>query len=225
MVRYLLLGILVTCALVGIRLWWAQDTDNNPATNQNTTLNAAKTPASTSQAKVAQPASSDPVNAWLAVGNTAEAATQGSLPAGAAGPTAAWTSGDFTLAPPGQYQRKGISAQPLRLNREAIANLQAGDEIVIPIPQSGQSYTVGIDSIGHHLNGDRSLTGTIKNETLSYNVVLTEGRHSTFATLNTPDGAFMLEAIGDNGWITSLADLDFLSDPDQTDALIPGARP
>jgi len=226
MMRYLVFGVIVTAILIGAKLWFDKSAIPLPGAAE-TAITAPVPPPVT-------PASNGGVNSEPVVtANITNSDNQASdetpstdnnfiepLNVGLA-----WTDGDPTLTPPDQYQRKGIQARALQLNLETISRLRPGDDFTVSIPQTGQNYTLAVDSVGTHQNGDRRVTGSFKNETLPYNIILTEGRTSTFATINTPDGSYMLEAIGNSGWITSLADLDYLSAPNQTDLRIPNIAP
>ena len=79
---------------------------------------------------------------------------------------------------------------------------------------------MSVKEVGRHVNGDKSLKGYLVNNP-QYTVVMTEGRTATFATINTPDGSFLLEASGNEGWMMSLAELDNLVDPNLVDYQIP----
>ncbi|MFT4633358.1 MAG: hypothetical protein ACI8PP_002774 [Candidatus Pseudothioglobus sp.] len=225
MLRYLVFGIIVTAVLIGTKLWLAT-ASLVPAETESASAKPAGTPANASRATKPVAADAVPLLSSAVPDKSSAAVAQADNnfidPAIA---DLAWSDGDPTLTPPEQYQRKGIVARAMRLNLKKIAGLRAGDDITVSIPQTGQNYTMDIDSITTHKNGDRRVTGSLQNETSPYNMVLTEGKTSTFATIITPDGAYMLEALGASGWITSLADLNYLSAPNQTDARIPNITP
>jgi hypothetical protein len=225
MLRYLIFGVIVTAALVGAKLW-IDATGVMSTKTETATHTPVSTPTNTQQDARPGAANTPPFIKNAAPNQNPDETTlaDNSLTDSAISDLA-WSDGDPTLTPPEQYQRKGIEARALHLNLEKISELRAGDDITVLIPQTGQNYTMGIDSISTHQNGSRRVTGSVQNATSPYNIVLTEGKTSTFATINTPDGAYMLEAIGNSGWITSLADLDYLSAPNQTDARIPNIAP
>jgi hypothetical protein len=54
-----------------------------------------------------------------------------------------------------------------------------------------------------------------------YTVVMTAGRSSTFATINTPAGSYLLEASGNQGWMLAQNELDRMIDPNLVDYKIP----
>ena len=121
---------------------------------------------------------------------------------------------------PTKYSNRGFDARPLKIDKQQLAQVTRGDSITLTVPQSGQDYEMSVEEVGRHANGDRSLKGhLVKNP--EFTVVMTEGRTATFATINTPDGSFVLEASGDEGWMLSLAELDNLVDPNLVDYQIP----
>ena len=122
---------------------------------------------------------------------------------------------------PARYLRQGLDVRALKIKSGYLSSLTPGDELNLLIPQLGQTYQMQVEQVGVHLNGDLSLKGHLTNTDLPYSVIMTEGARSTFATINTPEGAYMLEAKGENGWIMSLADIDYMIDPNLKDYLIP----
>ena len=67
-------------------------------------------------------------------------------------------------------------------------------------------------------NGDRSWSGHLYGYGDEYSVVFTQGETLSFATIQTPDGVFLLEGQGDRGWIFRDT-LDELIDPSKTDVI------
>lgn len=132
-----------------------------------------------------------------------------------------WIENDNPPLVPQRYQRQGIEVRALKMDNNQLSRLRSGDQLILPIPQLNTSYQMQVDVVGRHPNGDKSLKGHLVNTAKRYSVVMTRGENATFATINTPNGSFMLEAAGDDGWIMSLAELDYMIDPNLDDSRIP----
>ncbi len=135
-------------------------------------------------------------------------------------PIKVWQVDTDAPLPPSRFTNKGIDARPLKIAKEQFSQVGVGDMLELPIPQTSLSYNMSIKQIGRHRNGDKTLKGHLANQP-RYAVIVTEGRSSTYATINTPDGSFMLEAKQEEGWILAANELDQLSDPNLTDYQIP----
>ncbi|MBV1876690.1 MAG: hypothetical protein KUG79_03510 [Pseudomonadales bacterium] len=132
-----------------------------------------------------------------------------------------WAENKNPPAMPERYYNKGITAIPMKLDQQQISSLRKGDEMSFPIPQTNQAYQMQVEQVSRHKNGDRSLKGHLVDTSIPYSVTVTEGSNSLYATINTPDGSYLMEADGENGWIMSLAELDNLIDPTMDDFMIP----
>lgn len=121
---------------------------------------------------------------------------------------------------PTRFANKGLNARALKMNTQQLARVRVGSELSLPIPQTGQDYKMTVKEVGQHQNGDKTLKGHLRNQP-EYAVVMTKGDNATFATINTPDGSFLLEASKGQGWILASTDLDSLVDPNLVDYLIP----
>ncbi|MFT4798444.1 MAG: hypothetical protein ACI9W1_001879 [Candidatus Azotimanducaceae bacterium] len=223
MVRYLIVGLLVTAALIGVQLYRSQ---NGEAVQ--TPLNASKT--ASTKSLVPAPLSGEQTlessKATQAIATHPQSNEAPDNVASADGfqqpdfPSSPWQTDESPPETPARYVNRGIDVRPLKIDKQQLADISMGDTVKLSIPQNGQDYEMSVKEIGRHMNGDKSLKGYLVSNP-EYTVVMTEGRTATFATINTPDGSFLLEASGDEGWMMSLAELDSLVDPNLVDFKIP----
>jgi len=228
MVRYLIVGVFITAALIGAQLYRSQTGGTTQEITQKVTQEAAQ---------AARPTSAETLNmAPIAVEQAVESSnTITAIPQPIDGPDSAeneagFQPSDLPLSPwqtdesspeiPVRYVNRGIDVRALKIDKQQLADLSMGDTVKLSIPQNGQDYELSIKEVRRHVNGDKSLKGYLINNP-GYTVVMTEGRTSTFATINTPDGSFLLEASGDQGWIMAHAELENLIDPNLVDYKIP----
>jgi hypothetical protein len=153
--------------------------------------------------------------------NSANTFPTNNRPALAEENNSAWQADLDAPAPPTRFSNKGISPTPLKLKKQTIARASVGDTLSLPIPQTNQDYEMSIQQVGEHQNGDKTLKGHLTNQP-EYTVVVTQGSSATYATINTPDGSFLLEADQEQGWLMAATDLDNLIDPNLADYRIPG---
>lgn len=123
--------------------------------------------------------------------------------------------------PEHQINRGLTSSKPVKINREQFKKLQVGDQVELNIPQLTTRYAASIDDIVEHSNGDLSWRGHLTDFEDPYAVIVTMGKSSYFATIATPEGAFLLEAADNSGWMLALADLEGLIDTNLQDYQIP----
>lgn len=233
MLRYFALGILLTGLLIGTQLYLKQ---SNSAEPKLTATMAGPGRATVTHAKPIR-SGSEPDNLNTNVqtvhdpgSNTEPALASESLElsysepsdseSGQSEPVQIWQEDEDPPLPPSRYTNKGIDARPLKLAKQQFSNLNVGDRVELPIPQTSASYDMSIKQVGRHRNGDKTLKGHLTNQP-QYAVIVTEGQNTTYATINTPDGSFMLEAKQDQGWLVAANDLDSLADPNLPDYQIP----
>lgn len=230
MLRYLAIGFVVTGSLIGFQLYSKQSEDNptlaiapiaNDSVAPSTAVlknNATGKPSAFTQPKqnAVQPKSANNSNDlsddFPSAGspNTNLTVQKREL----------WQEDDSLPETPIRYANKGIDARPLTINKKQIANIGVGDTVPVPLPQTSQDYEMAVKEVGRHANGDKSLKGHLVSNP-DYTVVMTEGQSATFATINTPEGSFLLEADGTQGWVMSQTDLDLMADPNLVDYQIP----
>lgn len=225
MLRYLLFGILITAAIIGGQLYLNQQAPQETAKPEMTqpTQTVPSTSVATSQPPQPKitPASHDPDAADTPPNADSAAASANALEFGSDEPTySPWQDDESQPVTPPRYVNRGMDARPLTMNKTDIAKLSVGDQIKLPVPQTARDYEMTVQQIGRHRNGDKSLKGSLVANP-SYTVVMTEGSTSTFATINTPDGSFLLEASGNQGWMVSMNDMDAMIDPNIRDYKIP----
>lgn len=110
----------------------------------------------------------------------------------------------------------------VEFNRRALATLRAGSTLTLRTPDDGKPYTVGIDEIQVHPNGDKSWIGHVQDPTGEVlPAVFTQGRDSSFGSINTRSGTYSLEAEGRLGWIANVNTLRSHQDFDQPDVMVP----
>ena len=220
MFRYLILGLLVSAGLIGGQLFLGQTTqpETAPLKSPSSTVGSQALPTSHNAAagssglavsKSMASTTNAPENSSSQIASTTQ--PEQDRP---------WQIDETAPDMPTKYSNRGFDARPLKIDKQQLAQVTRGDSITLTVPQSGQDYEMSVEEVGRHANGDRSLKGhLVKNP--EFTVVMTEGRTATFATINTPDGSFVLEASGDEGWMLSLAELDNLVDPNLVDYQIP----
>lgn len=226
MVRYLIVGFLLTIGLVGAQLYRSQS-------NQDTQQSVQQTMQKIKQEPIQKVDSTTIESLDLALISD-EKSTESSAPMQTIAtqsqtirnfqppdlPSIPWQTDESPPKTPARYMNRGIDVRPLKINKQHLADISMGDTVSLPIPQNGQNYEMSVKEVGRHINGDKSLKGFLVSNP-EYTVVMTEGRNATFATINTPDGSFLLEASGNEGWMMSLAELDSLVDPNLVDYQVP----
>ncbi len=221
MIRYILLGITLTITIVGVRLMTQQSNVEDdlhmataPGDSQESPTHESK-PLATFDGQEQHKVLNLPVQKASPEVTTEEKRDEYAVI------SSPWIEDSEPRALPERYQRQGISARALKVSKDSLSDLTAGDKLSLPIPHLAQSYEMEVERIGWHPNGDKSIRGHLLDTDLPYSFIVTESTHSTFATINTPEGSFTLEAEGENGWIMSLADLDNLIDISLDDFQIP----
>jgi hypothetical protein len=111
--------------------------------------------------------------------------------------------------------------QFIELDSLKIETLMPGDDFNITIEETGQDYVVTMDRVEKHDYNSISWYGHINGDDgQSYAVSFTRGQSLTVGGMETPDGHYVLQAHGDNGWLAS-SGLLFKVDPNVDDAIYP----
>ena len=102
-----------------------------------------------------------------------------------------------------------------------LETLMPGDDLKVTIDETGEDYLVTMDRVEKHDYDSISWYGHIDAaDGQTYNVSFTRGKGLTVAGLDTPDGHYVLQSHGDNGWIAS-SGLLFKIDPNVPDVIYP----
>lgn len=91
----------------------------------------------------------------------------------------------------------------IKLNTTAISQMVIGDGFDVQIPQQGSSLAAEVDYITEHPNGDKTVEAFFPGMDKYFSAVFTVGSERSYAQISTPNGVYILEAQGDNAWITS----------------------
>lgn len=111
--------------------------------------------------------------------------------------------------------------QFIQLDTVKIETLMPGDAINVRVAENAKDYEVVIDKVEKHDYNSISWYGHIQGEDgQKYSVSFTRGETLTVGGLDTPDGHYVLQAHGNNGWIAS-SQLLFKADPKVSDAIHP----
>jgi hypothetical protein len=108
----------------------------------------------------------------------------------------------------------------IKLDRRPTNFPSAGAKVTLPM-FDGHAITANVESIKTMVNGDRVWTGHIDGMGDDFSVVMTYGEKLTFATINTPDGNYSLEAKDGLGWLYKNPSIVDLFGPDSVDSLVP----
>jgi hypothetical protein len=112
--------------------------------------------------------------------------------------------------------RQFISVDDLK-----IETLMPGDQVNIQTPDTKNNYEVVIDSVEKHDYNSISWHGHINGaDGQTYAVSFTRGESLTVAGFSTPDGHYVLQGHGKDGWIAS-SDLLYKQDTSVSDAINP----
>lgn len=134
-----------------------------------------------------------------------------------------------TLSSPNSYLPEEISiplnpkvrnALSIDVNHQAISTLQAGDVISIVLP-SGENIEAQVTHTKLNQSGAKTITAYQKEHGKDYPIIVTSHDNFTTATIPTPAGEYILEALNKRGWVYEPPDLNELIPANSTDALIP----
>lgn len=133
-----------------------------------------------------------------------------------------WSEAELPADQLNHASNRGLTdSKPVKINRRQLKDLQVGDTVELNIPQLSTRYVATIDDIVEHGNGDLSWRGHLTEYEDPYAVIITMGKSAHFATIATPEGAFLLEAADGSGWMVALEDLENLIDTNLQDYQIP----
>lgn len=111
--------------------------------------------------------------------------------------------------------------QFISLDDLKIETLMPGDKVDVVTPDTKNTYAVTIDSVEKHDYNSISWHGHIIGEDgQSYAVSFTKGESLTVGGFSTPDGHYVLQGHGKDGWIAS-SGLLYKQDTSVTDAIHP----
>lgn len=143
--------------------------------------------------------------------------------------SAAWEPSDDAGAGLGlTEEERNDGREFIEFKRMKLETLVAGDTLELPLNQSGQTYQAEITQA--LANSDGSVTwhgklvdelGAVTDESGSaYNVTFTSGQRMASGGMFTPEGHFVIEAVGEQGWIANASTL-FKFDENEPDYVIP----
>ena len=231
MIKYLAAGLILTFLVflvAGAKLWMASNDSSNLSKQASGSVQLSEENNKFSSGEIAQPslleASSPGSDMLLGAQLEAESNQNKSLSTSMDGTSFValpWSESDQFDTIPEKFLRKGLNPRALKISQAVLQSLTTGDEISLSIPQLGQNYTMDVKQVRRYNNGDRTVKGHLKNTDLPYSVIITTDNNSSYATINTPDGAYLMEATGNKGWTTAIASLDYLIDTNLDDFQIP----
>ncbi|QEI11005.1 hypothetical protein [Cellvibrio japonicus] len=125
-------------------------------------------------------------------------------------------------------QHLPLTAEELNDGRQFIAlddlkieTLMPGDSVDIQMPDTKNTFEVVIDKVEKHDYNSISWYGHIEGaDGQDYSVSFTRGASLTVAGFDTPDGHYVLQGHGKDGWIAS-SGLLYKQDTSVTDAIYP----
>ncbi|MEE8058743.1 MAG: hypothetical protein V3T17_13075 [Pseudomonadales bacterium] len=115
---------------------------------------------------------------------------------------------------------KVSNALSVDVNHQAIAEVRAGDIISMALP-SGESVEIHVVHSRPTASGARIVSGYVAEYGEDYPVLVTTRGEFTTATIPTPAGEYILEALNGKGWVYEPPNLNELLSPDSTDTLRP----
>ncbi len=105
-------------------------------------------------------------------------------------------------------QKNGVDPlSAIEINKNSISKVKVGDVIVLPFVDAAK-YKAKISEKIVHNDGSTSIVGDLVNTDKQYSIVLTEGKHSSFGSLRTPEGAYEIEVVNGKGYIYSVNEID-----------------
>ncbi|MBK8972001.1 MAG: hypothetical protein IPM37_11720 [Hahellaceae bacterium] len=115
---------------------------------------------------------------------------------------AAWNSDDsaadaLALDPEDRFDGRTF----IRFNPTKLESLVPGDRMEIPLESIQQTYTFEVDHVEVNDEESVSWVGHLTESDQQNQVVFTQSSQLTYAGIQTPEGLFVLEAKGSEGWI------------------------
>lgn len=116
----------------------------------------------------------------------------------------------------------------IEFKRMKLETLVAGDKLELPLSQNGQTYQAEITQALANSDGSVTWHGTLIDELgavtdesgSAYDVTFTSGQRMASGGMFTPEGHFVIEAVGEQGWIANASTL-FKFDENVPDYIIP----
>lgn len=109
----------------------------------------------------------------------------------------------------------------IQMDTLKLETLMPGDQLEIPLQQQGKTYKVAIDEVVKQTSDTISWYGHIDaDDGQSYSVSISRGKQLTVGGIDTPEGHFVLQAHGKDGWIAS-SDTLFKVNPEVSDEVYP----
>jgi hypothetical protein len=118
-------------------------------------------------------------------------------------------------------EEKNDGREFIEIDTKRWAVLLPGDEVELPVNRTGVRYTVIIDGIEKQPNDTITWHGHLKNIDGPMLVSLTQGEGISLGGFDTPNGHYVIQVNGNQGWVASSATL-FKPNPNHpTDIVIP----
>lgn len=109
----------------------------------------------------------------------------------------------------------------IQMDTLKMETLMPGDQLEIPLQQQAKTYKVVIDDVVKQTSDTISWYGHIDaDDGQSYSVSISRGKQLTVGGIDTPEGHFVLQAHGSDGWIAS-SDTLFKVNPEVSDEVYP----
>lgn len=108
----------------------------------------------------------------------------------------------------------------VRFRAEKLETLVPGDTMTLPLAQKNQEYTMAVNRVEVHDDGNVTWHGRLSEFPDNNQVSITRGESLTVGGFTTPEGHYTLQARGNQGWVAS-SDTLFKRDQDKTDAVVP----
>ena len=135
---------------------------------------------------------------------------EGTQPAPLEPPSQGWVAVDLNTVDPDRipsYKETVEGAVVVELAEE-MWNWQVGDQVVIRVPQIGQSYVSTVDRVEVGMGRNRTYIGRLTEGELPYSFVITVGDRNAFALLGTPKGSYELVGNTDLAWLMPTRNMD-----------------
>jgi hypothetical protein len=118
--------------------------------------------------------------------------------------SAAWKADDKVAeALPLSVEERHDGRQFIRFSPLKLESLVPGDEMEIPIAQHNANYTLRVNQVLAHGDGNVTWYGHLQDFPADNQVSITRGQTLTYGGITTPRGLFVLEARDDKGWIVN----------------------